>query len=322
MKRWCFALLVVACATVSADYARRGVVASPPECAANGFHTLAYSSTFNSTAGIDMADSGLPGFQWYLRSQWPNAPWAGYTPPPSWTDAAFIPNDPTHLSINPVGNLYSTFSASPSGNAIASAIYSASAPGYTGNVFGPGGCFEFSMQAVNGLSSSGFAYYWYMFPVEFFTNNLPGNVFTEFDVFEDTGTATYHQIQLVWNTTTFAPDPSAAHNFNSGPLTLTNETGFHTTSMVWKTIAQNGGTNGYLAAYTDHAKTVETTYTAGDIWAGVDTQHLVVFWGNKGIGQFPARAAFFRYWTTPYLLMRDLDPAANDNSPAFLAKVG
>jgi hypothetical protein len=99
----------------------------PLEVLNNGFNTTILSDNFSSLSTIDMTNSGAPGFNWYLRTNWPNRT--------SLTSASTIALDTPGRGITLTG-------ANDQG--IHTAIYDG-AGGYIGKIFGGGGYFEVSV---------------------------------------------------------------------------------------------------------------------------------------------------------------------------------
>lgn len=219
----------------------------PLEVMADGFHTTTLSDNFSSLSTIDTTNSGAPGFNWYLRTNWPNRT--------SLTSAGAI-------ALDTPGRGITLTNAQDQG--IHTAIYDG-AGGYIGKVFGGGGYFEVSaaFNPALGGTNENFAF-WSLGIAHLMVTPQCPTEYIETDFAESfpaggTGVTSYQVFGHDW-TLTGSPGSCAStgnSNSNGAPtvppsgLAAPTWTQFHRLATVWHVNSIAG--TGTIHRYFDNA---------------------------------------------------------------------
>lgn len=233
-----------------------------PDAAAFGFTRCTFFDDFNDTSTIDMANTGNPGFNWYLSNAWPNAVtdaagWAGIK-----TNSA-TPTSEISVS-NSILKITRPATANPYGYCLNSAC--ANGSGFTGNVFGGGFYLQAKVaadQTISYAGSGGWPGLWSA-DIDFFTGSSTSMI--ELDHFEmytsDAVDLAIHEWGFSGSTIT-NDSTQAGGGGNPSWWPLPDYRDFHTIGWLWVPMSKNGGT-GIIRRYVDGQLATQwnTSYTA------------------------------------------------------------
>lgn len=309
--------------------------------------TLSFQDDFSSLSTIDLSNTKAPGFKWYVNNLFTNS----FMPTFGWsTNPPSAPSLASNFSI-PSPSILRIYNPNKSTTGYTSQIWSVvddGAGGYRGFAAKPPLVFDgyFSwdgVQATYNPNWAGNPAFWGV-PVEVLVNNPPldsASHFNEWDVVEGapnndatrSGSTAKHDFS----------NPTTPVNLSLGQslLTVMRLGTFKRMSGIWLTPASTGTgwglfqtyINGQFKSISDVAYSASAGSQPGNHMAalsGSDNQHITVFLntaenvGNDGGGGWAMDIDWVKVYTNPafpYLLNRDLNPVANDNTPAFLDKV-
>lgn len=255
------------------------VLVPPPPAAAVGFTKLLRRNLFTSTSGIDLSNTGVDGFDWYIRFAWPNVAANNVGGVGNW--AAFAANNPANYSIVG-GKIVISAGAVTSNLSLASACYSATdMRGYVGQ-FLPRSYYAESYMAFQTFGQGNGAF-WSM-PFKFLNGTAVTN-WIELDWNETNsiaGSHGVHQGSTLWTVSTGtssggplyqdSPDPSG-----SGDM--------HLWGALVMSPSDNSGTSKYAVYYDNvlqHAPDLGLAFSDTDTWIMYITGNSIVqycdFW--------------------------------------------
>lgn len=260
-----------------------GVVTAPPPAVAVGFTKLLRRNVFINTSGIDLSNTGVDGFDWYIRFAWPNVTANNVGNVGDWS--AGLPNSSGNYSIVN-GNLVVSSGAPASKLALASACYSATdMRGYVGN-FLPRSFYAEASISFHSYSFGDCAF-WSQ-PLRFF-NGTASPTWIEQD-WAETGTLgvcagnCVHQGSLTWTAATGTNNGGPLYQASPNPVS----TEFHTWGALCMSPSDNGGNSKYqiyLDNVSQHTADISLDIQDGDKW-------MIFFSGGITL-------AYCNFWVPP-----------------------
>lgn len=316
--------------------------AAPAQAIAQGYTKLVRNNDFSATgggyAGIDLANTGASGFQWYISVA---APFSGlYTGCPTpggyagnWCDA---PANLGSCIVQQSDSIHGTCSSGPSPSdpgdgrlnvIMANVAFNASTQTWVGDLLPIDSYCEFRFKWNHNVTTDTTVLA--IWPVNWFIGQTPAAPYNQKYLNEldspGSSNATQAHFHGIPHSFTGNPNPDIIGNWSFDAPVSWAIGDYHTAGFLNKSVTTGGGT-GTTAWYIDNVLAHSYTYTAADgfaMGAGMSDLGFVAHWYDAGsLNVVDTNMQFVHCWTTPYLLERDLNPAANDNSPAFLAKVG
>jgi hypothetical protein len=246
-----------------------GKPAPPPQAVAAGYNRLAFDEEFSATDGIDMNDTGKPGFNFYRR-----LPFGSRAEP-----ADFLG----------VSNGVLTINSRRFNMGLVSICQSDS--GWTGFAAAGGAYFEASISFDPALSASGWPSFWTMAAEQRYggmnTNFLEIDFF-EYDTLRD-GANTYGGAIHAWATSHTQATNNQAHNRSviRVPSNTDWNNSFHTFGALW---VPGTGINYYF----NNTLTTDTNlYSQFPQFQPADRQHMPVIIGSDG---WPMKVDWVRVW--------------------------
>jgi len=271
----------------------------PPPAQAYGLTTSLFADDFTTTSTIDMANTGAPGFNWYLKQAWPHIVDTGAFPWSYWQSAAA-----TSPGVISQSGSVVTLASDNVGNDVVLSTACSNGTGYVGSVFGAQSLYyEFSMAFDPTLSNdSGTPPQSVRDPIGWtvginFATGL-ATTYTELDICECGSTVAdvIHPYFALhdWTTTASTASSTVNPNYNSfsGSPTYTNQNVFGALVLL---PADNGGVgvvkfflnNVYLPAQ-------DVQFAATGQFSALQTQKAFMII-SAGLS-WPVHYDFFRIW--------------------------
>jgi hypothetical protein len=310
--RLIFAFIAVSLFIAKPSYAfDHGQPLQPPApCVAHGYTSLKFDSEFSSP-NIDLANTKVSGFQWYLSNHWPNSsPYTGS----NWPTVPTIST--SNISVSG-GVLTINGDASGFGYGIATAVWNGSA--LVGATFGGGFCVEYKASFVAQTPGSGGVGTLWGVASEFLTGTA--SRFGEIDHIECTPISSGDVCSASmyihdWNISgsTLVDTECSCGNTNQAnpPISHSSLGNMQDYITLWVPAAQNGGT-GLIRRYFNGSELTltEQNYSAtgqpnpapgnqspaNGQFSEMDAQHFIVIIGADST--IPINVQYVRVWQLP-----------------------
>jgi hypothetical protein len=224
---------------------------APSQAAAFGLTRCAFFDDFTTPSSVDANNTGAPGYNWYAKNTWPNAPglagaqWRAYPPTPAANLS--VANSVLTIASDWVGGFSMGLSTAASAQ---------NGAGYIGTAFN-GAMYLEATFAFDPALAAGQGQWpaWWAIPLEFIAGTVGlGNPFIELDCFEALpGSGSINPIMSLheWTTQAGSFTNTQATN-NSVNLSGADLTQFHKYGTLYIPAASNGGT-GLIRRYFDNA---------------------------------------------------------------------
>lgn len=232
----------------------------PAPAAMWGYNTRAFFDDFNSSSTIDVNNTKVAGFQWYVNGAWPNVPNAS-----AWSTAPAVSAGDISVS---AGELVIATGNNAGISSLNTAV-ALSGSNYRGTIISPGFYFEARFKFNPVLSMMGQAAWPILWAESIdFERGLitDGNKFFELDFFEAFPTAngnpsplSSNRFQWIYSGGVYTGTHTTGQNLSATP-----DANYHTIGVLWVTSGLNSGT-GLFQVYYDgvHQTSNDVTYSSG-----------------------------------------------------------
>jgi hypothetical protein len=269
-------------ASGSRGYPMGGDPSQPTVAESAGFNENVFYDNFSSPQTVDLYNTFAPGFKWYLNRPSDNTPSVTWQTAPS--DLSFGANGLTFISH------YDSGLPTTRGSSLATLGFDPLNNSTVGVLIAPnGGYFEAQMSfnpTYPDICDQAIAFWLAgadmgaLVHASKINNNLR---YTEVDILEMLGVSCSALGAFVKRAMGKTISPNmAVHEWLNGKITSTgggiqnlgtfDYTQFHKYGFLWKTIAQNGGTQGLYQWYVDGGLINTVNYESGGLYSSSETQ--------------------------------------------------